>query len=84
MLQVQLLEDKSPRLLSPALMECLSDEPQALAFFNTLAPSHQRYFSVWIEGAKTEATKTKRIAQAVNGLARKLSYGELLRSLREK
>lgn len=82
MLNVQLQEDKTPLQLSPELMECLTDEPQALAFFNSLAPSHQRYFSQWIESAKTEATKTKRIAQAVNGLSRKLGYGELLRSLR--
>jgi uncharacterized protein YdeI (YjbR/CyaY-like superfamily) len=84
MLQVQLQEDKTPLQLSPELMECLTDEPRALAFFNTLAKSHQAYFSKWIESAKTEATKTKRIAQAVNGLSRKLGYGELLRSLREE
>lgn len=84
MLKVQLQEDKTPLQLSPELMECLTDEPRALAFFNTLARSHQAYFSKWIESAKTEATKTKRIAQAVNGLSRKLGYGELIRSLREE
>ena len=84
MLQVQLQEDKTPQQLSRELMECLADEPQALAWFNTLAKSHQGYFSKWIESAKTDATKTKRIAQAVNGLSRKLSFGELLRSLRNE
>jgi len=83
MLTLQLQEDKTERKLSAELLECLGDEPKALAFFQTLAPSHQGYFSKWIEDAKTEATKTKRIAQAVNGLSRKLSFGELLRSLRE-
>jgi hypothetical protein len=84
MLQVQLQEDKTARKLSKELMECLEDEPQALAFFKTLAPSHQGYFSKWIEDAKTEATKTKRIAQAVNGLSHKFSFGELIRSLKQE
>lgn len=84
MLQVQLQEDKTERKLSKELMECLEDEPTALAFFKTLAPSHQGYFSKWIEDAKTEATKTKRIAQAVNGLSRKFSFGELIRSLKKE
>jgi hypothetical protein len=84
MLQVQLQEDKTPQQLSPELMECLADEPQALSFFNTLAKSHQLYFSKWIESAKTDATKTKRIAQAVNGLSHKLAFGELIRSLRKE
>ncbi|MBO9562361.1 MAG: DUF1905 domain-containing protein [Niastella sp.] len=84
MLQVQLQEDKAPLQLNPELMECLSDEPQALAFFKTLAPSHQAYFSKWIESAKTEATKTNRIAQAVNGLTHKMNYGELIRSLKKE
>jgi hypothetical protein len=84
MLTVQLQEDRSERKLSEELMECLADEPKALAFFNTLAPSHQRYFSKWIEDAKTEATKTKRITLAVNSLARKLDYGAMIRSTREE
>ncbi|WP_315824852.1 hypothetical protein [Paraflavitalea speifideaquila] len=37
-----------------------------------------------MESAKTEATKTKRIAQTLNGLSRKWSYGELLRSLKKE
>ncbi len=84
MLQVQLQEDKMPLQLSPELMECLTDEPQALAFFNSLAKSHQGYFSKWIESAKTEATKTKRIAQTVNGLSHKMNFGELIRSLKKE
>lgn len=84
LLKVQLQEDKAPLPLSPELLECLADEPRALAFFNSLAPSHQAYFSKWIESAKTEATKTKRLAQTINGLSRQLGYGELLRSLRKE
>lgn len=83
MVQVQLQEDKTPQTISSELIECLHDEPRAMAFFKTLAPSHQAYFSKWIESAKTEATKTKRIAQTIDGLSRKMGYGELIRSLKK-
>lgn len=83
MLEIRLQEDKTPQQLSPEMMECLRDEPEALAFFNTLAPSHQAYFSKWIESAKTENTRTQRIAHTVNGLSRKMNYGELIRSLKK-
>ena len=83
MLVVELEEDTSPMLLDEDLMDCLNDEPKALEFFNTLAKGHQRYYSNWIESAKTEATKTKRIAQAINALHRKQHYGEMIRWLKE-
>lgn len=83
MVQVQLTEDKAIQTLSPELLECLNDDPAAMAFFKTLAPSHQAYFSKWIESAKTDSTRTTRIAQAVNGLSRNMGYGELIRSLKK-
>jgi hypothetical protein len=83
MLMVHLEPDNKQLQLSKELMECLADEPKALAFFRTLPPSHQHYFSKWVEAAKTEQTKTKRIAQAVNGLSKKLNYGLMLRALKE-
>ena len=79
-LQVKMEADKSPVLPSAELMECSSDEPQALAYFNKLRKSHQNYFSKWIESAKTEATKAKRIAQTVNACARGQHFGEMMRS----
>ncbi len=84
MLKVQLEEDKKEFKLSSDFMDCLADEPRAFEFFNTLTPGHQRYFSKWIDEAKTEPTKTKRIAQAINGLTRKFGFGEMLRDLKAK
>ena len=84
MLKVQLEEDKKEFKISSDLMECLSDEPKALAFFKSLTPGHQRYFSKWIDEAKTIETKSKRIAQAVSGLARQLGFGPMLRELKAK
>jgi len=82
--KVQLQEDKKKPEVSAALMECLTDEPKGLAFFQSLPRSHQLYFSRWIESAKTEATKTKRIAQAVSALAKSFGYGEMMRSLKQE
>lgn len=84
MLKVQLEEDKKEFKMSSDFMECLADEPKALEFFKTLTPGHQRYFSKWIDEAKTEPTKTKRIAQAINGLTRGFGFGEMLRDLKAK
>lgn len=61
-------------------LACLQDEPAAFDFFNTLPPGHRNYFSKWIESAKTEPTRAKRIAMAVNALARKWDYGEMIRA----
>jgi len=64
-------------------MECLADEPKALAFFNDFVPSHKRYFSNWIESAKTEPTKTKRITQTITALLKGFDFGQMLRSLKQ-
>jgi hypothetical protein len=82
-LKVQLQEDKKEYELNAEFMECLADEPAALIFFNSKSLSYQRYYSKWIEGAKTEVTKTKRIALAVSSLAKKMEYGEMLRMQRD-
>jgi len=82
MLEVQLTEDKSDFIFNADFIECLKDEPAAQAYFQTLTGSHQRYFSKWIDSAKTDATKTKRIAMAVNALAKGWGYPEMIRSNR--
>lgn len=80
---VSLNVDTDPISLSADLMTCLADDPTALDFFNTLPQGHRNYFSNWIESAKTDATKTKRIAQAVTGLSRGMGYGEMVRYFKE-
>jgi hypothetical protein len=76
---VQLEVDKAKFQLSGDLLACLQDEPVAYEFFKTLAPSHQRYFSKWIDEAKTSATKEKRIAMSLSALSRKMHYGQMVR-----
>lgn len=84
MVKVQLAADDSDFVFNKDFMECLADEPRANTFFKTLTGSHQRYFSKWIDSAKTEPTKIKRITMAVNALARKWGYPEMLRASKNK
>lgn len=84
MVKVQLEEDKKPFQFNRDFMDCLKDEPIASQFFKTLTGSHQRYFSKWIDSAKTEPTRVKRIAQAVSALAKKMGYPEMMRSQRNQ
>jgi hypothetical protein len=83
MVNVQLTEDKSDFVFNKDFMDCLADEPAAIEFFKTLPGSHQRYFSKWIDDTKTEPTKTKRIAQAVSSLSKKMGFTEMMRSLKK-
>jgi hypothetical protein len=83
MVKVQLEEDKKPFQFNKDFMDCLKDEPNAAQFFKTLSGSHQRYFSKWIDSAKTEPTRVKRIAQAVSALSKKMGYPEMMRSQRK-
>ena len=62
------------------LLQCLADEPLALAIFNKLPPSHQKYYGRWIDEAKTEPTRIKRIAAAINTLAGGGNFGQAVKS----
>ena len=83
-LQVKLEVDTEEKPFSQEFMQCLEDEPAALDFFSTLPKGHQRYFSNWIETAKTDTTKAKRIAQSVSALALGLGYPEMIRMNKKK
>ncbi|RYY71860.1 MAG: DUF1905 domain-containing protein [Chitinophagaceae bacterium] len=82
-IHLQLEADDTEVKLSTDFLSCLADDPAAFEHFNSLPKSHQQYYSKWIETAKTEPTKTKRIAVVVNGLARKMDFGAMLREQRE-
>ena len=45
--------------------------PEALDTFNNFSPSHKREYIEWITEAKTEATRNKRIAQAIVWMSEK-------------
>jgi hypothetical protein len=75
---VRLELDKQEVAVSTALLECLQDAPEALANFTALPKSHQNYYTRWIDSAKTDATKAKRITKAISGLMHGRKFGEVV------
>jgi hypothetical protein len=82
-LNLQICLDKNEYKLPDDLIDCLNDDPEANKYFNLLAKSHRNYFSKWIEEAKTETTRTKRLAHAISALSQKMDFGQMLRSLKK-
>ncbi len=83
LLQVQLQADDNFKVETPQeLLDCLADEPPALANFNKLSPSHRGYYIKWIMSAKTEQTITKRIVKCITAMKRGMHYGQMLQSIK--
>ncbi len=55
--------------MHPALKAALATNKRAAATFKDFAPSHQREYLEWIAEAKQEATRERRIAQALEWMA---------------
>lgn len=83
LVEVALQEDKVPYQLDADFLACLVDAPEAKRHFESFPRSHQNYYSKWIQSAKTESTKVKRIAQAIETLGRKMNYAEMIRYYRD-
>lgn len=81
---IQLALDESAFVFSKDMMDCLNEEPICLANFKKLSVSEQKYFSKWIDSAKTAPTKTKRIVHMLRAMQHSLHYGEMIRSLKNK
>lgn len=79
-LKVEMELDKRQIQPSADFMACLKQEPEAMAFFKTLPGSHQRYFSKWIDDAKTAPTKAKRIVMALTAFSKKQKFNEMMRA----
>jgi Domain of unknown function (DUF1905)/Bacteriocin-protection, YdeI or OmpD-Associated len=77
-LKVQLELDKAVIQPPKALLDCLADEPAALAYFKGLPKSHQNYFGNWIRAAKTDSTQTRRITCVVMAMVKQLTFAEML------
>lgn len=82
-INVRMEVDTKPIIPPKELIECLQDEPKAQERFRQLPKSHQNYFTQWINQAKTEPTKAKRIASSINALVAGLGFPEAVRSLRK-
>lgn len=82
-LEVKLTVDKVAYQLNEDMLICLQEEKEAYDYFMTFPRSHQNYYSKWVESAKTDITKAKRIAQIIKAMYLKQTYGEMLKSGRE-
>jgi len=60
---------RQPLPVPPALTAALKKKSGALGRFRAMSPSQQRDYSEWIAEAKTEATRDRRIATAVDWIA---------------
>ena len=65
---------KMPSTLPPYIQAALKQRPAALRYFEALAPSHRRKYVGWIESAKHEKTKIRRLKEVI----RLLSAGKVL------
>jgi antitoxin component of MazEF toxin-antitoxin module len=70
--EVEVSLDAEPRELTepPELTTALDKDPAARAAFDRLAYSHRRRHALSVEGAKTPATKDKRVAAVLEEIAR--------------
>lgn len=80
LVQLILEEDKDFKIEMPEDLEiCLGEQEVWLTRFLALAKSHQHYFINWINQAKTEETRAKRIALAVEAMEKQLDFGAMIR-----
>jgi len=80
-LDVSLEEDTTFKIEMPEDLElCLSDdEPELLKSFLKLPKSHQNWYINWLNSAKTEPTRTKRIVRIVSAMAKNWDFGTMMR-----
>jgi hypothetical protein len=66
------------------LKDCLEELPELMDAFLNQPKSHQHYFIKYINDAKTEPTRVKRLTQTVLAMEKKMDYGEMIRSNKKK
>ena len=82
-LQISRDNNPDPVPMPEDFAACLEDEPKARENFNKLPKSHQHYYIKWINSAKTETTRVRRMAQAIQALSLGNNYGEMIRTLKK-
>lgn len=60
---------RPPLPVPPAFAAALKKSKKAQAAFDGFPPSHQREYNEWIGEAKTDATRDRRVAQAIEWIA---------------
>lgn len=64
---VELEEDTQPRVVNVPkdLQNLLDQNPDAKVFFQNISYTHQKEYAQWIEGAKKEETRIRRLNKAI-------------------
>jgi len=70
---LKIIETKDKTILTPIDVEKAFKKAKVLNYFDSLAFSHRKEYIQWIESAKKEETRTKRIEQAIEKLLDKQS-----------
>ncbi|MFA4869938.1 MAG: YdeI/OmpD-associated family protein [Pedobacter sp.] len=79
-LALALEEDKDFKIEMPEdLQICLADEPHLLKNFLKQPKSHQNWYINWLNSAKTEPTRTKRIVKIVSAMDKGWDFGTMMR-----
>jgi len=82
--ELYLEEDKNFKVEMPEDLEiCLSEEKHLMANFLKQPKSHQNYFINWINSAKTETTRTKRLVLTVKAMEEMQDFGAMIRASKE-
>jgi uncharacterized protein YdeI (YjbR/CyaY-like superfamily) len=68
---LKLIVTKDKTIEVPLDVEKLFKKAKVLVYFESLAFTHRKEYILWIESAKKEETRTKRIQQAIEKLASK-------------
>ncbi len=81
---LSIAKDNASFALSSDMMICLKEDETALAHFQNLNGSHQKYFSKWVDGAKSIDTKTKRIGKVFFAMQNKMDFAQMIRYFQAK
>ncbi len=65
---LKIIETKDKTIVTPEDVTKAFKKAKVLAYFDSLAFSHRKEYVQWIESAKKEETRTKRILQAIEKL----------------
>jgi len=81
---IELEEDVTFKIEIPEDLDmCLSDEPHLIGNFMKLPKSHRNWYINWLNSAKTEPTRTKRLVKIVSAMDRDMTFGEMMREGKE-
>ena len=64
-----------PTRIPPFMARAFKDHPTAWANFRALAPSHRRRFIAWVSFAQQQETKTRRLREAIELVAKRQVLG---------